>query len=113
MAATAELNLTWDPMGNSHKNLLHPPFFLICIIGQNRQKFKVHKKSRNICLKAHHYALTVQIWAHSGLSVRHFRTSTNMATTAELNLTWDPMGNSHKNLLFWNHLLNKNKILMK
>ena len=25
------------------------PFFLICIIGQNRQKFKVHKKSRNIC----------------------------------------------------------------
>jgi hypothetical protein len=28
---------------------LHPPFFLICIIGQNRQKFKVHKKSRNIC----------------------------------------------------------------
>jgi hypothetical protein len=27
----------------------HSPFFLICIIGQNRQKFKVHKKSRNIC----------------------------------------------------------------
>jgi hypothetical protein len=26
-----------------------PPFFLICIIGQNRHKFKVHKKSRNIC----------------------------------------------------------------
>ena len=26
-----------------------PPFFLICIIGQNRQKFKVHKKSHNIC----------------------------------------------------------------
>jgi hypothetical protein len=22
----------------------HLPFFLICIIGQNRQKFKVHKK---------------------------------------------------------------------
>jgi hypothetical protein len=27
----------------------HPPFFLICIIGQNWQKFKVHKKSHNIC----------------------------------------------------------------
>ena len=27
----------------------HPPFFLICIFGQNRQKFKVHKKSCNIC----------------------------------------------------------------
>jgi hypothetical protein len=39
MAATAELNLTLDPMGNSHKNLL----------------------------KAHHYAYTVQIWALSGL----------------------------------------------
>jgi UV DNA damage repair endonuclease len=45
----------------------HPHFFLICIIGQNRQKLKVHKKSRNICLKALHYALTVQILAHSGL----------------------------------------------
>jgi hypothetical protein len=27
----------------------HPPFFLICIISQNRQKFRVHKKSCNIC----------------------------------------------------------------
>jgi hypothetical protein len=27
----------------------HPPFFLICIIGQNWQKFKVHKKSCNTC----------------------------------------------------------------
>ena len=25
------------------------PFFQISIIGQNLQKFKVHKKSRNIC----------------------------------------------------------------
>ena len=25
----------------------YPPFFLICIIGQNRQKLKVHKKSCN------------------------------------------------------------------
>jgi hypothetical protein len=24
----------------------HPPFFLICIIGQNSQKFKVHKKNK-------------------------------------------------------------------
>ena len=27
----------------------HPPFFFTCIIGQNRQKFKVHKKSCNTC----------------------------------------------------------------
>ena len=26
-----------------------PPFILICIIGQNQQKFKVHKKSCTIC----------------------------------------------------------------
>jgi hypothetical protein len=43
------------------------PFFLICIIGQNWQQFKVHKKSCITCYKAHHYAYTVQIWAHSGL----------------------------------------------
>jgi hypothetical protein len=28
-----------------------------------------------------------------------------MAPTAELSLTWDRMGNSHKNLLIWNQLL--------
>jgi hypothetical protein len=39
--------------------------------------------------------------------VRHFRTPTKMATTAEHNLIYDPMGNSHKNLLLWNHLLNE------
>jgi hypothetical protein len=37
------------------------------MINQNRQKFKIHKKSRNIGEKTHHYAYTVQIWAHSGL----------------------------------------------
>ena len=50
----------------------HPPFFLISIIGQNLQKFKVHKKSRNICQKAHHYSSTVQIWALSGLKQSSF-----------------------------------------
>jgi hypothetical protein len=39
--------------------------------------------------------------------VWHFRPATKMVATAELNLTWDPIGNSHKNLLVWNHLLNK------
>jgi hypothetical protein len=48
--------------------LISSPLFLICIIGQNRQKFKVHKKSRQNC-------------------VPHFRTPTKMAATAELNLT--------------------------
>ena len=71
----------------------HPPFFLICIIGQNRQKFKVHKKSRNICLKAHHYALTVQIWAHfqvplSGLYIQVWLYYTDMREE------WDTRGNN-------------------
>ena len=51
-----------------------PPFFLICIIGQNRQMFKVHKKSRNICQKAHHYAYTFwlkieQFWPFEEISI--------------------------------------------
>jgi hypothetical protein len=40
--------------------------------------------------------------------VMHFRPPIKMVATVELNLSWDPMGNSHKNLLVWNHLLNKN-----
>ena len=52
--------------------LFHPPFFQITILGQNLQKFKVHKKSRNICQKAHHYSSTVQIWALSGLKQSSF-----------------------------------------
>ena len=48
------------------------------------------------------WVVTFQIY------VRHFRPPTKMAATAKLNLTSDPMGNSHKNLLVWNHLLNKN-----
>jgi hypothetical protein len=34
---------------NVPKFELYNPFFLICIIGQNRQKFKVHKKSCHTC----------------------------------------------------------------
>ena len=34
--------------------------------------------------------------------VRQFDPSTKMAPTAELSLTWEPMGNSHKNLrIIW------------
>ena len=36
-----------------------------------------------------------------------------MAATAELSLTLDPIGNSFKNLLVWNYLLNWNKTLLK
>ena len=50
----------------------HPPFFLNCIISQNRQKFKVHKQFCNICYKAHHYAYTFQIWTLSGLKQSSF-----------------------------------------
>ena len=45
--------------------------------------------------------------------VRRFGPSTKMAPTAELSLTQDPMGNSHKNLLVWNQLLNWNQTLIK
>ena len=42
-----------------------------------------------------------------------FGPSTKMAPTAELSLTQEPMGNSHKNLLVWNQLLNWNQTLIK
>ena len=44
--------------------------------------------------------------------VRHFRPPTKMAATAEFNLTYDPMGNSHKNLLLRNHWANCNQTLV-
>ena len=45
--------------------------------------------------------------------VRRFGPSTKMAPTAELSLTYDPMGNSHKNLLLRNHLANCNQTLVE
>ena len=45
--------------------------------------------------------------------VRWFGPSIKMAPTAELSLALDPMGNSHKNFLVWNQLLNWNQTLIK
>ena len=45
--------------------------------------------------------------------VRRFGPSTKMAPTAELSLTQDPMGNSHKNHLVWNQQPNQNQTLME
>jgi hypothetical protein len=45
----------------------HPPLFSNLHNRSKSAKFKVHKKSSNIYKKAHYYAYTVQIWAHSGL----------------------------------------------
>ena len=44
--------------------------------------------------------------------VRRFGPSTKMAPTAELSLTQDPMGNSHKHILVWNQLFNWNQTLI-
>ena len=45
--------------------------------------------------------------------VRRFGPSTKMAPTAELSLTQDTMGNSHKNLLLRNHWANCNQTLVE
>ena len=50
---------------------------------------------------------------HFSSVIRWFGLSTKMAPTAELSLTQDPMGNSCKNLLVWNQLLNQNQTLME
>ena len=45
--------------------------------------------------------------------VRWFGSSIKMASTAELNLTWDPMGNSHTNLLLRSHWANCNQTFVE
>ena len=45
--------------------------------------------------------------------IRWPRPPTKMAAIAELSLILDPMGNSLKNLLIWNYLLNLNQTLLK
>jgi hypothetical protein len=79
-------------MGNSHKNLL--VWNHICSI---RTKFWWNS----------HWMVLFQ------KCVRWFRPSTKMAPTAELSLTWDPMGNSHKNLLLRNHWANCNQTFVE
>ena len=49
---------------------------------------------------------------HVQKCVRRFGPSTKMDPTAELSLTQDPMGNSHKNILVWNQLLNWTQTLI-
>ena len=46
------------------------------------------------------------------MAKRRFGPSTKMAPTAELSLTQDPMGNSHKNILLRNHWANLNQTLL-
>ena len=45
--------------------------------------------------------------------VRRFVPPTKMAPTAELSFTLNPMGNSHKNLLFSNHWANCNQTFVE
>ena len=45
--------------------------------------------------------------------VRRFGPSTKMVPIAELSLTYDPMGNSHKILLLRNHWANYNQTLVE
>ena len=45
--------------------------------------------------------------------VRRFGPTTKMPPTAELSLTENSMGNSHKNLLFRNHWVNCNQTLVE
>ena len=54
-----------------------------------------------------HWMLLFQKW------VRRLGPSTKIAPTAELSLSLDPMGNSHKNLLLRNHWVNCNQTLVE
>ena len=91
MATTAELNLTQDPMGNSHKNLL--VWNQLLNWNQTLIKQSLDGPLPKSCLV--------------------ILPSDQDGCTAELSLTQDPMGNSHKNHLFWNQQLNQNQTLME
>ena len=90
-APTAELSLTQDPLGNSHKNLL----ILNQLLNWNQTLIKqsLDGPRPKLCLVV--------------------PPSDQDGCTAELSLTQDPMGNSHKNHLIWNQQLNQNQTLME
>ena len=90
MAPTAELSLAQDPMGNSHKNILVWNQQLNW--NQTLIKQSLDGPLPKLCLVV--------------------PPSDQDGCTAELNLTQDPMGNSHKNHLVWNQQLNQKQTLM-
>ena len=91
MAPTAELSLTWDPMGNSHKNLL--VWNQLLNWNQTLIKQSLDGPLPKLCLVV--------------------PPSDQDGCTAELSLTQDPMGNSHTNHLVWNQQLNQNQTLIE
>ena len=91
MAPTAELSLTQDPMGNSHKNLL----------------------LRNQLLNWNQTLIEQSLDGPLPKQCLVVPPSDKDGCTAELSLTQDPMGNSHKNHLVWNQQLNQNQTLME
>ena len=91
MAPTAELSLTQEPMGNSHKNLL--VWKQLLNWNQTLIKQSLDGPLPKLCLVA--------------------PPSDQDGCTAELSLAQDPMGNSHKNHFVWNQSLNQNQALME
>ena len=89
--STAELSLTQNPMGNSHTNLL--VWNQLLNWNQTLIKQSLDGPLPKLCLVV--------------------PPSDQDDCTAELSLTQDPMGNSHKNHLVWNQLLNQNQTLME
>ena len=92
MVPTAELSLTQDHMGNSHKkNLL--VWNQLLKWNQTLIKQSLDGPLPKLCLVV--------------------PPSDQYGCTAELSLTQDPMGNSHKNHLIWNQQLNQNQTWME
>ena len=88
---TADLSLTQDPMGNSHKN--HLVWNQLLNWNQTLIRQSLDGPLPKLCLMV--------------------PPSDQDGCTAILSLTLDPMGNSHKNRLVWNQQLNQNQTLME
>ena len=82
--------LTQEPMGNSHKNLV---WNQLLKWNQTLIKQSLDGPLPKLCLVV--------------------PPSDQYGCTAELSLTQDPMGNSHKNHLIWNQQLNQNQTWME
>ena len=55
----------------------------------------------------------IHLWANLNQTLlKWFLGGPSSKIVSGISELWDPIGNSHKNLLVRNHLLNKNKILM-
>ena len=116
MTPIAELSLTQDPMGNSHKNLLLRNHWANCNQTLVEQSLGNSHKNLLVWNQLLNWNQTLKKQSLNGAFPKLrlvVPRSDQDGCTAVLSLTQDLMGNSHKNHLVWNQQLNQNQTLME